>query len=273
MHFGDVCDSASMIRLISELEPDEIYNLAAQSHVAVSFELPEYTADVTGTGALRLFEAVRISGVKAKVYQASSSEMFGASPAPQSETTRFRPCSPYGAAKVFAHHSAQVYRDAYNMHISCGILFNHESPRRGETFLTRKVAMAIAKIKSGEMKQLTLGRPDAKRDFGYAPEYCDAMWRMLQLDRPVDLVIGTGESHSIEEFVREAFAYAGLECRDHVVKLTSHFRPLEVMSLRADARLARQVIGWEPKTDLGRLIRIMIDHELKAVPQSREACA
>jgi GDPmannose 4,6-dehydratase len=260
LHYGDVCDSLSMVRLLEEIRPDEIYNLAAQSHVAVSFEMPEYSADAAGMGALRLFEAARMSGLDPRIYQASSSEMFGDSPAPQSLASHFRPCSPYACAKLMAHHAARVYRESYGMYISCGILFNHESPRRGETFVTRKIARAVAQIKAGKQEHLYLGNLEAKRDWGYAPEYVDAMWRMLQASEAIDLCIGTGEMHSVREFVVAAFEHAGLDWRRHVHVDERLFRANEVPELQCK-KWARE-IDWLPRTAFAGLVKIMVQAEL-----------
>lgn len=264
LHFGDVCDSSSIQRLVSEIKPDEVYNLAAQSHVAVSFEMPEYSVDAAGVGALRVFEAVRLSGVKAKIYQASSSEMFGDSVAPQGAGSPMLPCSPYGCAKLFAHRMARVYREAYGMFIACGILFNHESPRRGETFVTRKVARAVARIKAGKQEQLYLGKLTAIRDWGYAPEYVEAMWLMLQQQFPVDHAIGTGESHTVAEFVEAAFEHVGLSWRRHVLLDPQYVRAKEVPELRSSQDSGRS-IGWKPKTTFKDLVRLMVDYELSVI--------
>jgi len=259
LHYGDLCDGSSLAALLHEIQPDEVYNLAAQSHVRVSFEIPEYTADVVATGTLRLLETVRRVGLSCRFYQASSSEMFGSTPPPQSETTPFHPRSPYGCAKVFAHNIAVNYRESYGMHISCGILFNHESPRRGETFVTRKITRGVARIAAGLDKFLYLGNLDARRDWGYAPDYVRAMWMMLQREQPADYVIGTGEMHSVEEFVEEAFSYKGLDWRDHVRIDPRYFRPAEVDSLLADYSLARAELGWQPSVTFRDLVRIMVD--------------
>lgn len=265
LHYGDICDGSGITRLLKEIEPHEIYNLAAQSHVKVSFEIPEYTADATGMGALKLFEAVRGLGLKARIYQASSSEMFGNEPAPQNEQTPLRPRSPYGCAKVFAHNCAVNYRESYGMFIACGILFNHESPRRGETFVTRKIAMGVAAIKSGLTNTLALGNLDARRDWGYVPEYVDAMWRMLQQDKADDFVIGTGETWTVKQFCEEAFAHAGLNWRDHLVIDPTYFRPSEVDNLRADPRKANAVLGWRAQTSMIKLSGLMVDAEMEAL--------
>lgn len=260
--YGDLADASSLARLLYRLQPDEIYNLGAQSHVHVSFEMPEYTADVTGLGAVRILEAVRDSGVKARIYQASSSEMFGSSPPPQNETTPFHPRSPYGCAKVFAHHLAVNYRESYGMHISTGILFNHESPRRGENFVTRKITRAVARIRRGLQDKLYLGNLDARRDWGYAPEYVQAMWLMLQQDEPDDYVIATGTAHSVRDFVAASFAHVGLDWEDHVEIDESYYRPAEVDHLVGDASKARSQLGWEPTVQFDDLVRIMVDADV-----------
>jgi GDPmannose 4,6-dehydratase len=247
LHYGDLTDSGQMTNLIYNVAPDEIYHLGAQSHVRVAFDIPEYTGDVTGLGTTRILEALRRANGKARYYQASSSEMFGASPPPQNERTPFYPRSPYGAAKVYSYWMAVNYREAYDMFVSNGILFNHESPRRGETFVTRKITRAIAAIKAGKQKELFLGNLDARRDWGFACEYVEVMWRILQHDRGDDFVVGTGESHSVKEFLEEAFAYAGLDWKAHVKIDPRYFRPTEVENLIADASKARELLRWEPK--------------------------
>ena len=262
LHFADLSDASSLWKLLSAIQPDEIYNLAAQSHVRVSFDIPEYTADITATGALRLLEAVRLTGIKARFYQASSSEMFGSEPAPQNEGTRFHPRSPYGCAKLFAHYCTVNYRESYDMFACCGILFNHESPRRGETFVTRKIARAVARIKLGLDEDLYLGNLDARRDWGFAGEYVEAMWMMLQLDRPDDFVIGTGETHSVREFVDEAFSYVGLDWRKHVRFDARYCRPAEVDSLCADPAKAWRALNWHHRLGFQDLVRLMVDAEL-----------
>ena len=262
LHFADVADSSSLTRLLHEIRPDEVYNLAAQSHVRVSFDIPEYTSDVTAVGALRLLEAIRQTGVKARFYQASSSEMFGSAPPPQSEATVFHPRSPYACAKLFAHHITVNYRESYGLFAASGILFNHESPRRGETFVTRKIARAAAHIKFGLQKKLYMGNLEARRDWGYAPEYAEAMWRMLQQDSPDDFAIGTGEMHTVREFIEQAFARAGLDWKEYVEIDPRYFRPAEVDALQADPSKARRVLGWEPKVTFHELVRLMVDAEL-----------
>ena len=262
MHYGDLSDSGSLINLIRELEPDEIYHLGAQSHVKVSFEVPEYTADATGMGTIRMLEAIRASGVNTRFYQASSSEMYGAAPAPQNEQTPFHPRSPYGVSKVFAFWSAVNYREAYGTFASNGILFNHESIRRGETFVTRKISRAVARIKAGMQDKLYLGNLDASRDWGYAPEYVEAMWMILQQDEPEDFVIATGEAHTVREFVELAFDRVGLDWRGHVEIDPRYFRPAEVESLCGDPAKAREKLGWKAKTSFEELVAIMVDGDV-----------
>ena len=262
MHYGDLSDSGSLINLIRELEPDEIYHLGAQSHVKVSFEVPEYTADSTGMGTIRMLEAIRASGVSTRFYQASSSEMYGAAPPPQNEETRFHPRSPYGVSKVFAFWSAVNYREAYGIFASNGILFNHESIRRGETFVTRKISRAVARIKAGMQDKLYLGNLDASRDWGYAPEYVEAMWMILQQDEPEDFVIATGEAHTVREFVELAFDRVGLDWRPHVEIDPAYFRPAEVESLCGDPAKAREKLGWKAKTSFEELVALMVDGDV-----------
>ena len=259
LHFGDLSDSSSLWKLLYEIRPDEVYNLAAQSHVRVSFDIPENTCDVTAMGALRLLEGIKQTGIKTRFYQASSSEMFGSAAPPQRETTPFHPRSPYACAKLFAHSITVNYRESYNMFATSGILFNHESPRRGETFVTRKIARAVAHIKAGLDDKLYLGNLDAKRDWGYAPEYVAAMWRMLQQDSPDDFVIGTGETHSVREFVEEAFGHVNLEWQKHVSFDARYNRPAEVDELLADPSKAHKQLGWESKVKFRELVRIMVD--------------
>ena len=263
MHYGDLSDSGSLVNLIRELEPDEIYHLGAQSHVKVSFEIPEYTSDATGMGTVRILEAIRSSGVNTRFYQAGSSEMFGTSPPPQNESTPFHPRSPYGVAKVFAHWMTVNYREAHGLFAANGILHNHESPRRGETFVSRKITRAVARIKAGIQDKLFLGNLDAKRDWGYAPEYVEAMWQMLQEDEPHDLVIATGEAHSVREFCEFAFGYADLDWERHVEIDPRYFRPSEVNWLQGDASKAKQLIGWEAKTRFAKLVRLMVDADVQ----------
>ena len=263
LHYGDLSDSGQLTNLIYNVHPDEIYHLGAQSHVRVSFDIPEYTGDITGLGTTRILEAVRRSGVKSRYYQASSSEMFGASPPPQSEKTPFYPRSPYGAAKVYSYWMAVNYREGYGMYASNGILFNHESPRRGETFVTRKITRAIAAIKAGKMERLFLGNLDARRDWGFAYEYVKAMWMILQHDKGDDFVVGTGQSNSVREFVEEAFSYAGMDWKQYVSIDPKYFRPTEVGNLFADASKARKLLGWEPKVTFKELVRIMVDSDME----------
>lgn len=263
LHYGDLSDSSNLNRLIEKIGPDEIYHLGAQSHVRVSFDTPEYTGDVTGLGTLRLLDAIRETGVDAKFYQASSSEMYGlVQEVPQSETTPFYPRSPYACAKVYSYWITVNYREAYNMFACNGILFNHESPRRGETFVTRKITRAVARIKAGLQKELFLGNLDAKRDWGYAKEYVEAMWLMLQQDEPADYVIATGETHSVREFLEEAFSCAGLQWEDYVKIDPRYFRPSEVELLIGDASKARTKLGWEPKVHFKELVQLMVDADI-----------
>lgn len=265
LHYGDLADSVNLVKLIYQLKPDEIYHLGAQSHVRVSFDIPEYTADVTGVGTIRILEAMREAGVNSRFYQASSSEMFGkVQDVPQTETTSFWPRSPYGVAKVFAFWATVNYRESYGMHATNGILFNHESPRRGETFVTRKITRAVAAIKLGRQKELYLGNLDAKRDWGYAPEYVEAMWLMLQQDSSDDFVVATGETHTIREFLDEAFGHVNLDWKDYVKHDARYERPAEVDLLVGDASKAKRQIGWEPKVRFAELVRIMVDADLAA---------
>ena len=264
LHYGDLVDQNSLVRTLDLVGPDEVYNLAAQSHVKVSFEMPDYTADVSGLGVLRLLDAVRELGSKARVYQAGSSEMFGlVQQTPQTEKTPFHPRSPYGVAKVFGHWMTINYREGYGMHASNGILFNHESPRRGENFVTRKITMGVAAIKKGSSTELRLGNLDAKRDWGYARDYVEAMWLMLQQDQPDDYVIATGETHSVREFLEEAFSYAGLEWEKYVKVDPKYFRPAEVDSLLGDPAKAKAILGWTPKCSLRELVRLMVDADME----------
>ena len=263
LHYGDLSDSSVINQLIKKIKPDEVYNLGAQSHVRVSFDIPEYTADITALGPLRVLDAVRESGVKTKVYQASSSEMFGnVQEIPQKETTPFMPCSPYGISKAFAFWTSYNYRKMYNMHICNGILFNHESPRRGETFVSRKITRAATRIKLGLQEKLYLGNLDAKRDWGYAPEYVESMWLMLQQEKPDDYVISTGEMHSVREFVEGAFGYLNLDWKEFVEIDPRYFRPREVDVLLGDCSKAKKMLGWKPKTKFKDLVKIMIDADL-----------
>jgi len=265
LHYADLTDGSSLASLLYDIRPDEIYNLGAQSHVKVSFEVPEYTSDVVGLGTLRLLEAMRRTGVQCRFYQASSSEMFGSTAPPQSERTELHPRSPYGCAKVFGHHITINYRESYGLHASSGILFNHESPRRGETFVTRKITRAVAHIKHGLQEKLYLGNLEAKRDWGYAPDYVRAMWLMLQQDTADDYVVGTGEAHTVREFVELAFAHAGLDWREHVAVDERYFRPAEVDYLCADPSKAKRVLGWEPAVTFEELVRIMVAADLESV--------
>lgn len=268
LHYGDLSDANTIRKLIYKIQPDEIYNLGAQSHVRVSFDIPEYTANITGLGALRMLEAIKDYeehiGKKVKFYQASSSEMFGATPPPQHELTPFHPRSPYGVAKVFSFDAVRNYREAYGLFAVNGILFNHESERRGETFVTRKITRGVARILAGLDKKLYLGNLDARRDWGYAPEYVEAMWMMLQQPEPDDFVIGTGQSHSVKDFVEACFSAVGLDYRDYVEIDPRYYRPSEVENLIADARKAKEKLGWVPKTKFGTLVRKMLAHDLKA---------
>ena len=264
-HYGDLSDPVALTRLIYELQPAEIYHLGAQSHVRVSFDIPEYTFDVTGAGTLRLLEAIRESEVKTRFYQASSSEMFGASPPPQNEQTPFHPRSPYAVAKVAAYWAAINYREAYGLFAVNGILFNHESPRRGETFVTRKITRAVARIKAGLQDKLYMGNLDAERDWGYAPDFVEAMWMMLQADEPDDYVVATGEKHSVREALEVAFSYAGLDPDEHVEIDSRYFRPSEVDALLGDPSKAREKLGWEPKVRFRELIELMVDADVTAL--------
>jgi GDPmannose 4,6-dehydratase len=264
-HYGDLSDPVALTRLIYELQPDEIYHLGAQSHVRVSFEIPEYTFDITGGGTLRLLEAIRESHVDARFYQAASSEMFGSSPPPQNEKTPFHPRSPYAVAKVAAYWATVNYREAYDIFAVNGILFNHESPRRGETFVTRKITRAVARIKAGLEDKLYLGNLEAERDWGYAPDFVEAMWLMLQADAPGDYVVATGEKHSVREALEIAFAHAGLDPWDHVEIDSRYFRPAEVDVLLGDASKARDELGWQPKVRFRELIELMVDADVAAL--------
>ena len=265
LHYGDLVDSGRLTHLIYEVEPDEIYHLGAQSHVRVSFDLPEYTGDVTGLGTTRILEAIRRSGVRTRFYQAGSSEMFGNGSPPQNEGSPFCPRSPYAAAKVYSYWMTRNYREAYDLFCCSGILFNHESPRRGEAFVTRKVSRAIAHIIAGKQQILFLGNLKAKRDWGYAPEYVEAMWLILQRDEPRDYVIGTGECHSVGEFVEEAFQYAELDREQYIRIDPGLFRPTEADLLVADAARAREELGWNPKVRFKELVRIMVDADMQTL--------
>jgi GDPmannose 4,6-dehydratase len=262
LHFADLADSGSLATLLYSVRPDEIYNLGAQSHVKVSFDVPGYTADVVGLGALRLLDTIHRTGLNCRFYQASSSEMFGSTPPPQSETTVFHPRSPYACAKLFAHSITVNYRESYGLHASSGILFNHESPRRGETFVTRKVTRAVARIRAGLQQKLYLGNLDARRDWGYAPDYVRAMWLMLQQEGPADYVIGTGEAHSVREFCELAFAAAGMDWKEYVEVDSRYFRPAEVDFLCADPSKARNILGWQPSIAFADLVRLMVEADL-----------
>ncbi len=263
LHYGDLTDGGQLSNLIYNIKPDEIYHLGAQSHVRVSFDMPEYTGDITGLGTTRLLEAIRRSGIKTRFYQASSSEMFGDAPPPQSEDTPFKPCSPYAAAKVYAYWMVKNYREGYNLFTSNGILFNHESPRRGETFVSRKITRAVSDILRGKQDVLYLGNLQAKRDWGFAPEYVEAMWLILQQDKPDDYVIGTGESHSVEEFVERSFSYAGLDWKKYVKIDPRYFRPREVNNLIADIGKAKRKLHWTPQITFEKLIKIMVDADMR----------
>jgi GDPmannose 4,6-dehydratase len=267
LHYGDLADGTGLRRILEKVRPDEVYNLGAQSHVRVSFDEPEYTADVDGTGTLRLLEALRDwmgpSTRRARVYQAGSSEMFGAAGPPQNESTPFHPRSPYAVSKVAAHYYSVNYREAYGMFISNGILFNHESPRRGETFVTRKITRAAGRIKLGLQSKLYLGNLDARRDWGFAGDYVEAMWLMLQQDEPDDFVVATGEAHTVREFVEATFEYFGLDWRSHVAIEPRYFRPAEVDHLRGDATKAQERLGWRPRMNFSELVRTMAEHDLE----------
>jgi GDPmannose 4,6-dehydratase len=264
LHYGDLVDQNSLVRTLELVGPAEIYNLAAQSHVKVSFEMPEYTGSVTALGVLRVLDAVRELGLESRVYQAGSSEMFGLiQENPQTEKTPFHPRSPYGVSKVFGHWLAVNYREGYGMHVSNGILFNHESPRRGENFVTRKITLAVAAIKKGRAKELRLGNLEARRDWGYAGDYVDAMWRMLQQDAPDDYVVATNETHSVQEFCEAAFAHAGLDWREFVKVDPRYFRPAEVDLLLGNPAKAKAQLGWEPKVTFRELVRMMVDADME----------
>ena len=271
LHYGDLADSVHLVKLLYKLQPDEIYHLGAQSHVRVSFDIPEYTADVTGIGTIRILEAIRESGVKPRFYQASSSEMFGkVQEVPQTEKTPFWPRSPYGVAKVFSYWATVNYRESYGLHASNGILFNHESPRRGETFVTRKISRAVARIKCGLDKVLYLGNLDARRDWGYAPEYVQGMWLMLQQDWPDDYILATNETHSVREFVELAFERVGLDWKEFVKHDGRYERPAEVDLLIGDATKAKKMLNWEPQVRFEELVRIMVDADLALIESGRE---
>jgi GDPmannose 4,6-dehydratase len=269
LHYGDLAVSGQLTDLLQEVKPDEIYHLGAQSHVRVSFDMPEYTGDITGLGTIRLLEAIRRTGIKARFYQASSSEMFGASPPPQDEATPFQPQSPYAAAKVYSYYVVRNYRDAYNLFAANGILFNHESPRRGQTFVTRKITQAATRIKLGLQEKLYLGNLEAKRDWGFAGDYVEAMWLMLQQERPDDYVIATGETHSVREFAERVFARLDLDYQRHVAIDPRYFRPTEVDVLLGDAGKARKNLGWCPKVGFDRLIDMMIEADLEIAAKEK----
>lgn len=263
LHFGDLTDGSRLATLLEQIQPDEIYNLAAQSHVRVSFDEPEYTSDTTGLGTMRLLEAFRHAVPDARFYQASSSEMFGSTHPPQDESSPFHPRSPYGVAKLFSHWATRNYREAYGLYTSCGILFNHESPRRGETFVTRKITRAVARITRGEQSELFLGNLDARRDWGYAPEYVVAMWKMLQQESPDDYVVGTGTDFSVRDFVQLSFAHVGLDWKKYVRFDDRYLRPSEVESLVADSRKSQEVLGWQPTVTPATLAALMVDHDIR----------
>jgi len=270
LHYGDLSDPSSLIKILGETQPEEIYNLAAQSHVRVSFDIPEFTGDVTAIGTVRLLDAMRHVVPKARFYQASSSEMYGlVQEVPQKETTPFYPRSPYAAAKMYSHWITVNYRESYGLHATSGILFNHESPRRGETFVTRKITRAVARIKAGLQEKLFLGNLEAKRDWGYAPEYVEAMWRMLQQDKPEDYVVATGETHTVQEFLDVAFARAGLDPKKHVAFDERYLRPAEVDLLIGDASKAKKKLGWEPKVKFKQLAEIMVDADIRLLAEER----
>lgn len=269
LHYGDLSVSGQIMDLLHSISPHEIYHLGAQSHVRVSFDMPEYTGDITGLGTLRILEAIRKIGIKTKFYQASSSEMFGATAPPQSEKTIFQPRSPYAAAKVYAYHIAQNYRDAYGIFAVNGILFNHESPRRGETFVTRKITRAATQIKLGLKDKLYLGNLEAKRDWGFAGDFVEAMWLMLQQEKPDDFVIATGETHSVREFVERVFANLDLDYNKHVVIDPRYFRPTEVDVLLGDATKAKKALGWKPKITFDKLIDMMIAADLELAKKEK----
>lgn len=268
LHYGDLSDGSRLVTLVDRIGPDEIYHLAAQSHVRVSFDEPEFTGNVTGLGTTRLLESIRMVGLECRFYQASTSEMFGATPPPQSEQTPFYPRSPYGAAKVYSYWMTRNYREGYGMFAANGILFNHESPRRGETFVTRKITRAVAAIRLGQQEELFLGNLDAVRDWGYAPEYVEGMWRMLQADEPDDFVLATGQAYSVKDFVEAAFSHVGLDWEQHVRFDERYLRPTEVDALIGDASKARAKLSWEAKTHTPELAKIMVDADLRLLQES-----
>ena len=264
LHYGDMADSSNLMRIVHEIAPDEVYNLAAQSHVRVSFDSPEFTGDVDALGTMRLLEAIRLTGVKTRFYQASTSELYGkVQEVPQRETTPFYPRSPYGVAKLYSFWAVKNYREAYGLHASNGILFNHESPRRGETFVTRKITRAVSRIKLGLQSELFMGNVNARRDWGFAGDYVEGMWRMLQQDSPDDYVLATGEMHSVKEFLAEAFGYVDLDWEKYVKHDSRYERPSEVDQLLGDSTKARTVLGWEPKVTFKELVKMMMDADLK----------
>jgi len=265
LHYSDLTDGSRLVTLLSEIQPDEVYNLAAQSHVRVSFDEPEYTGDVTGLGTIRLLEAIRAIGLTTRFYQASSSEMFGATPPPQDEQTPFYPRSPYGVAKVYSYWITKNYREAYGLFASNGILFNHESPRRGDTFVTRKITRAVARIAAGQQSELFMGNLDSVRDWGYAPEYVEAMWRMLQHDTPDDFVVATNTHYTVKDFLALSFGHAGLDWEEYVKFDDRYLRPTEVDSLIGDSSKARDLLGWTPTILTPRLAEIMVDADIKSL--------
>jgi len=274
LHYGDLSDASALSRLIGKVQPEEIYNLAAQSHVRVSFDSPEYTTDITGTGVVRLLEAIRETGISPRFYQASSSEMYGkVRQVPQTEETPFYPRSPYACAKTYAYWITVNYRESYGLHASNGILFNHESPRRGETFVTRKITRAVANIKAGLQNKLFLGNLDAKRDWGYAKEYVEAMWLMLQQDKPDDYVVATNETHSVREFLEHAFGHVGLDYNEYVEIDSRYYRPAEVDLLIGDYSKAKRQLGWEPKTKFADLVRLMVESDVAMLEAHRRGTA
>jgi GDPmannose 4,6-dehydratase len=264
LHYADLADGSRLVTLLGQIQPDEVYNLGAQSHVRVSFDEPEYTGDVTGIGTIRLLEAIRALGLETRFYQASSSEMFGATPPPQNEETPFYPRSPYGVAKVYSYWITKNYREAYGIFASNGILFNHESPRRGDTFVTRKITRAVARIAAGAQSELYMGNLDAVRDWGYAPEYVEAMWRMLQHDEPDDFVVATNTAYTVKDFLEFSFRHVGLDWQDHVRFDERYLRPTEVDSLIGDPTKAQEKLGWTPTILTPRLAEIMVDADIKA---------
>jgi GDPmannose 4,6-dehydratase len=269
LHYGDLSDSVNLVKLLYELKPDEIYHLGAQSHVRVSFDIPEYTSDVTGVGTIRILEAIREAGLRSRFYQASSSEMFGkAQQTPQTEKTPFWPRSPYGVAKVFSYWATVNYRESYGLCASNGILFNHESPRRGETFVTRKISRAVAAIKHGLQKELFLGNLDAKRDWGYAPEYVEGMWRIVQHGEGDDFVLATGETHTVRDFAEAAFAHANLDWKEFVKHDRRYQRPAEVDLLLGNPSKAKKILGWEPKVRFQQLVQIMVDADMELLSRN-----